>query len=314
MHNCAASQKEAFSLAGRCLPGVGNDAQANTRQEPAERRCSASAVITTEKRDNRVTDGHSDQTLDVLCCNRAISPCATPAIALIFPSAFALISSIFSSACSALLRLVINSFLSLSIRRRLAISPCMATTMNPALLSPSIFTDSMSCITSWGMRAVTDWDLELLEPVDINEPSWNWCITVYTKVNYTKELKCKPLAFIFNYTLSTDKAQEAHKIATPRSGGTLPRRLTTNVIKSNEVAMSDHTTPITGRNTRTQQHTQGHQRFVFIFVAIRRNSPKIAPEMRHVSAFSENEARKVLVSDFVLLFAGRLPIQEVEYA
>lgn len=78
--------------------------------------------------------------------------------------------------------------------------------------------------------------------------------------------------------------------------------------------MSDHTTPITGRNTRTQQHTQGHQRFVFIFAAIRRNSPKIAPEMRHVSAFSENEARKVLVSDFVLLFAGRLPIQEVEHA
>lgn len=78
--------------------------------------------------------------------------------------------------------------------------------------------------------------------------------------------------------------------------------------------MSDHTTPITGRITHTQQYTQGHQRFVFIFAAIRRDSPKIAPEMRHVSAFSENEARKVLASDFILLFAGRLPIQEVEHA
>ncbi|MDP8860702.1 host cell division inhibitor Icd-like protein [Serratia marcescens] len=78
--------------------------------------------------------------------------------------------------------------------------------------------------------------------------------------------------------------------------------------------MSNHTTPIAGRNTHIQQHAQSHQRFVFIFAAIRRNSTEIAPEMRHVSAFSENEARKVLVSDFILLFAGRLPIQEVEHA
>ncbi|WP_165385142.1 host cell division inhibitor Icd-like protein [Serratia marcescens] len=72
--------------------------------------------------------------------------------------------------------------------------------------------------------------------------------------------------------------------------------------------MSNHTTPIAGRNTHIQQHAQSHQRFVFIFAAIRRNSTEIAPEMRHVSAFSEREARKALASDFILLFAGRLPI------
>lgn len=109
-------------------------------------------------------------------------------------------------------------------------------------------------------------------------------------------------------TLSTDKAQQTHKIATPQSAVTLPRRLTTNDRRSIEVAMSNHTTPIAGRNTHIQQHAQSHQRFVFIFAAIRRNSTEIAPEMRHVSAFSEREARKALASDFILLFAGRLPI------
>ncbi|PHZ30431.1 hypothetical protein CS537_17175 [Yersinia mollaretii] len=223
-----------------------------------------------------------------------ISLCATSTMALIFPPAFVPISSIRASASSALLRLDSNLFSSLSLSWRRAISPCIAVTIKPALLSPSIFTASISSSTSCGMRAVTDCDFALLEPVAINLPSVNWCITVYIKSNYTKELICKTLVFIFNYTLSTGKAQEA-KITTPRTVEAVPRRLTTNVNVSNEVAMLNHTPT----------------RFKFLFLAVCRSDLNAKPHRESVTAHSEQDARRSLAGQFVLSFAGRIPNRRV---
>ncbi|CCV59581.1 hypothetical protein YE3094_00621 [Yersinia enterocolitica (type O:2) str. YE3094/96] len=237
----------------------------------------------------------SGASLAFLRWQRLISLCATSTMALIFSPAFVPISSIRASASSALLRLDSNLFSSLSMSWRRAISPCIAVTIKPALLSPSSFTASIPSSTSCGMRAVTDCDFALLEPVAINLPSVNWCITVYIKSNYTKELICKTLAFIFNYTLSTGKAQEA-KITTPRTVEAVPRRLTTNVNACNEAAMLNHTPT----------------RFKFLFLAVHRSDLNAKPYRESVTAHSEQDARRSLAGQFVLSFAGRLP--EVNHA
>lgn len=109
-------------------------------------------------------------------------------------------------------------------------------------------------------------------------------------------------------TLSTGKAQEAHKIATPRSAGTLPRRLTTNVNHSNEAAMSNHTTPLAGRNSFTPN------KFTWRFLAISRTDRNAKPCRMSVEAHTEREARQVLAPHFILSLAARLPVQGVSHA
>ncbi|ERK08606.1 hypothetical protein L581_0712 [Serratia fonticola AU-AP2C] len=106
-------------------------------------------------------------------------------------------------------------------------------------------------------------------------------------------------------TLSTGKAQEAHKIATPRSAGTLPRRLTTNVNHSNEAAMSNHTTPLAGRNSFTPN------KFTWRFLAISRIDRNAKPCRMSVEAHTEREARRVLAPHFILSLAARLPVQGI---
>ncbi|CNE46546.1 Uncharacterised protein [Yersinia pseudotuberculosis] len=79
--------------------------------------------------------------------------------------------------------------------------------------------------------------------------------------------------------------------ATPRSAGTLPRRLTTNVNVSNEAAMLNHTPT----------------RFKFLFLAVCRSDLNSKPHRESATAHSEQDARRSLAGQFVLSFAGRLP-------
>ncbi|WP_262241964.1 host cell division inhibitor Icd-like protein [Serratia liquefaciens] len=54
-----------------------------------------------------------------------------------------------------------------------------------------------------------------------------------------------------------------------------------------------------------------HPKFCFLFAAIRRNTLTAPPCMLRTVADSEHSARRLLVCDYILAFAGRLPVQEV---
>ncbi|EED4924779.1 hypothetical protein WP05_21350 [Salmonella enterica subsp. arizonae] len=113
---------------------------------------------------------------------------------------------------------------SLGFRRwRRLISPLAAVTRNPAVLSPSSLTCSMSFITSCGILTVVICDLAFFEPVAITETPYVWCISVYAKKMTIKGLRCISLWGRFK------NEGDIHQLkATPRSAVTLPRRLTTN--------------------------------------------------------------------------------------
>ncbi len=238
----------------------------------------------------------SGASLVFLRWRRLISLCATSTMALILSPAFVPISSIRASASSALLRLDSNLFSSLSLSWRRAISPCIAVTIKPALLSPSIFTASIPSITSCGMRMDICFDLSLTVFVAMFSTLNKTCDSVYMKSNHTKHLKCDSFDCNLNHTLSTDKAQAVHKITKPSSALTLTGPLTTNDRLSIEVAMLNHTPT----------------RFKFLFLAVCRSDLNAKPHRESVTAHSEQDARRSLAGQFVLSFAGRLP--EVNHA
>ncbi len=87
--------------------------------------------------------------------------------------------------------------------------------------------------------------------------------------------------------------------AKPGSGGTLTGPLTTTVSESNEAAMKDHTT-----------HPQGRNNYIWRFLAL----SAIGRNVIHITAATEREAREQSPAGCVMVFAGRLPVQEVRYA
>ena len=87
--------------------------------------------------------------------------------------------------------------------------------------------------------------------------------------------------------------------AKPGSGGTLTGPLTTTVSESNEAAMKDHIT-----------HPQGRKSYIWRFLAL----SAIGRNVIHITATTEREAREQSPAGCVMVFAGRLPVQEVRYA
>lgn len=110
------------------------------------------------------------------------------------------------------------------------------------------------------------------------------------------------LCVITHYTLATQKTM-------PRSGGTLTGHLTTNDNTSIEVAMSKHNTPVTGRTSLTP-----NQSYRWLFLALNRSDYTAKPCRIAVTAPNEHDARLMLVRDYILSFAGRLPAQEAAHA
>ncbi|MFV9080091.1 host cell division inhibitor Icd-like protein [Serratia fonticola] len=51
-----------------------------------------------------------------------------------------------------------------------------------------------------------------------------------------------------------------------------------------------------------------HNTTIFLFASVLRSDPKSRPVMQRVIAATEKEARRQLVRDYVLSFAGRLPL------
>ncbi|EFJ5813085.1 hypothetical protein A3317_001112 [Escherichia coli] len=98
---------------------------------------------------------------------------------------------------------------------RRAISPRMAVTINPALLSPSSLTDSIPCITSSGTLTVVSCDFAFLLAVAISETPNHRCVSVYTKKEIQKALTCVSCAHNMKHTEVIFEIQRA----TPRSAG-----------------------------------------------------------------------------------------------
>ncbi|WON79016.1 host cell division inhibitor Icd-like protein [Serratia sp. UGAL515B_01] len=67
--------------------------------------------------------------------------------------------------------------------------------------------------------------------------------------------------------------------------------------------MQNHTTPLTGRNSLTQN------KFTWRFLAISRTDRSAKPCSLSVVASNEREARKVLAPHFILSLSARLPVQ-----
>lgn len=90
-----------------------------------------------------------------------------------------------------------------------------------------------------------------------------------------------------------------HKVkkATPRSAGTLPRRLTKPL--SEVTVMADN------------QSTQTRPKFTWRFLALNRHDKKAKPCRLSVEAATEREARSILAPHFILSLAARLPAPEV---
>ncbi|EHL6581823.1 host cell division inhibitor Icd-like protein, partial [Escherichia coli] len=175
---------------------------------------------------------------------------------------------------------------------RRAISPRMAVTMNPALLSPSNFTDSMPSITSWGTRTVVNCDLAFLLVVAITETPQIWCVSVYTKKKYKKGLTCVSLLNNMKHTKSFIEIQTTK----PRTVGAVTGLLTTNDSESIEVAMRNHTTHPQGRNSHNLN------KYIWRFIALSTAQPRVIT----IEATSEQEARQQSPAGCVMVFAARI--------
>ena len=83
------------------------------------------------------------------------------------------------------------------LRWRRLISPRIEVTINPALLSPSSLSDSISATTSCGTRTVKSCDFAFLLEVAITDSFDVWCVSVYAKKSYAQCLKCVSLECSF---------------------------------------------------------------------------------------------------------------------
>ncbi|WP_442959848.1 host cell division inhibitor Icd-like protein [Providencia sp. PROV156] len=88
----------------------------------------------------------------------------------------------------------------------------------------------------------------------------------------------------------------------PRSGGTLTGHLITTDNEAIEVTMSKYNTPVIGRTSLTP-----NQSYRWLFLALNRSDYTAKPCRIAVTAPNENSARLMLVRDYMLIFAGRLP-------
>ncbi len=112
------------------------------------------------------------------------------------------------------------------------------------------------------------------------------------------------------YLLCTYSNMKCVQNKTPSNDITsITQGLTTNDTDTIEVAMQDINTPVTGRTSLTP-----NQSYRWLFLALNRSDYTAKPCRITVTAPNENSARLMLVRDYMLIFAGRLPAQEVACA
>lgn len=182
---------------------------------------------------------------------------------------------------------------------RRAISPRMAVTMNPALLSPSSFTDSIPSITSWGTLIVVICDFAFLY-TDIVNHQLVMCISLYTKARYKNtcnvyhhNIMC--ISHCDGYVSHNDRFIKTTK---PGSALTLTGLLTKPL---NEVTIMAGT-----------QHTQTHPKFIYTFLAVYRECMfslkffMFAPMTPDVTKKGYGECRELQLD--CSCFLGALPL------
>lgn len=105
------------------------------------------------------------------------------------------------------------------------------------------------------------------------------------------------------YLLCTYSNMKCVQNKTPSNDITsITQGLTTNDTDTIEVAMQDINTPVTGRTSLTP-----NQSYRWLFLALNRSDYTAKPCRIAVTAPNENSARLMLVRDYMLIFAGRLP-------
>ncbi|AYA40032.1 hypothetical protein HZS38_05660 [Xenorhabdus nematophila] len=147
-----------------------------------------------------------------------------------------------------------------ALRWRRLISPFIAVTIKPALLSPFILTCSISSMTSCGMRTVVICDFAFLAPVAITESSMIWCISLY--------IKSKPEK-VLTFISPKDKVKYTLKLS--RQKTTTPRSATNTIEASNQQPLIEVTTMAGTQHTQTRPKftcliASGNQRLIDIHV------------------------------------------------
>lgn len=180
------------------------------------------------------------------------------------------------------------------LRWRRLISPFAAVIKNPAVLSPSSFTCSISSRSSSGSLTDTCKDLLFFLPVAITESHIVWWCSVCTKKSLNQTLTwCSPCNTLVVFTMFVEwcKNHEAQPDCNPSWA-------------------SNHN--VTEAYTMALQHsTQTRPKFQYLFLAVCRSDLNAKPHRESVTAHSEQDARRSLAGQFVLSFAGRIPAQGV---
>ena len=158
---------------------------------------------------------------------------------------------------------------------RRAISPRIAVTMNPALLSPSSFTDSMPSKASCGIRIEICFDLSLIVFFAMCILLNKRCDSVYTKKNHKKYLTCDSVKFNLNHT-----SVRGCKRQRPELFAAVAGRLTKPL---NEVTIMAGT-----------QHTQTHPKFIYTFLAVHRDCIADGKNTVHIAADTLVDACEML--------------------
>lgn len=171
---------------------------------------------------------------------------------------------------------------------RRAISPRMAVTINPALLSPSRFTESIPSNTSCGIRTVVICDLAFLY-IDMMNIFSGICISLYTKKRYKNtcnisHLQCNVylmLCCLISHNNKNETPQCANTCGAPNH----------NVIGANTMAFT--------------HSTQTRPKFTYLFLGTPSDLPTCTPTVLRAEADTEAEARSKFI-DWNLTFAAQI--------
>ncbi|AWS81335.1 host cell division inhibitor Icd-like protein [Enterobacter hormaechei] len=177
------------------------------------------------------------------------------------------------------------------LRWRRLISPRIEVTINPALLSPSSLSDSISATTSCGTRTVKSCDFAFLLEVAITDSFDVWCVSVYAKKSYAQCLKCVSLECSFKTEGETHLTNSEARQC------------------SNTNRASDHNVT-EAYIMACIQHTQTRPEFTWRFLSASEHYPTAKPLVIYVNASSEQEARETMPG-VNLIFAARLPFHDL---
>lgn len=179
------------------------------------------------------------------------------------------------------------------LRCRRLISPSIAEVTNCPVLSPSAFRFSIASTKQSGTRASIRFDLAFTDLVAICGFRCIWCPTIIIERKYNSSLDVS-----HTLLLACVPHLDFGKV---RNGNAPGCRSSTeasnhNVNRSNIMACI--------------QHTQTRPKYQYRFLAL----SAIGRNVIHITATTEREAREQSPAGCVMVFAGRLPVQEVRYA